>query len=215
MVKSENVVKIRGLFFFWIAFWNTAIGEGVGRVSWCFLRYYRLGLEGDRDRSVGQTVDQSVDRVLGFKWEQQAWMALVREIWDLKKRTQRTLVDSQKNLDHRTYFALSRNVYGVRNQNEPGLRFSIQKYQQQKKNSWPTVNQEGVYSFNAIGILIMWKTVSFFKSFFLLLLPNMTAYSQAVMWQLMQKYFSILLPLSVSFFKDCERCRTILNTVIF
>lgn len=85
--------------------------------------------------------------------------------------------------------------------------------EKEKKNSWPTVNQEGEYSFNAIKAFWLYDNCfPFFKKIFFWS-PNMTAYSQAVMWQLMEKYFSILLP--VSFFRDCERCRTILNTVIF
>lgn len=65
------------------------------------------------------------------------------------------------------------------------------------ENSWPTVNQEGEYILNALKAFGLYETSFFGGNIFLL--PSTAAYSQAVMCQVMEKYFIILLPLSVSF----------------
>lgn len=66
------------------------------------------------------------------------------------------------------------------------------------ENVWPTVNQEGEYILNAV------KAYGFFLWDFFLL-PSTAAYCQAVMCQVMEKYFIIWLPVCF-FFIDCERC---------
>lgn len=87
-----------------------------------------------------------------------------------------------------------------------------------KKELMANVNQEGEYSFNAIKAF--WLYDKLFSGFFFLLrffffITQYDCLFSSSDVTTNGKYFNILLPLSVPFFRDCERCRTILNTVIF